>query len=154
VTLVTFTVSILIERPVSLVDEALNRMENHPHFQRGLRTVELVSGEVGKVGAVMRQTVDGGGREHILMDTLLEVEPGSRYVSRVEGPGITVDVETLLRDEREGTMMSITATVRLHNLLMRLLLPLRRGMVRRDAIEELWKFKHLVETRGANFDEV
>jgi hypothetical protein len=84
-------------------------------------------------------------------DRMVEAEPGRRYVSIVSGAPIEARVETLLRPVPEGTEMTIRWSGRGKVQPLKLLMPLLRGRMRRQAQEELETFKTLVETKGSDF---
>jgi hypothetical protein len=151
--MVRFVVTVDIERPPEVVDQALLRADNAAQWNKDLVEFEVVSGEPGMVGSKGRLHYVQGGKDHFMEDVMEQAEPGRRYVSRVSGPAVTARVETRIEPVEGGTRLTIEWTGEGVKLLPRLLLPLmRRRMVRRSR-EELETFKGLVETRGADFSE-
>jgi uncharacterized protein YndB with AHSA1/START domain len=149
--MVRFSVSVDIARPPGDVVEALMRPENAPLWNRGLREFEVVERRPGEVGSVGRLHYVEGGSEHVMEDVMLEADPGRRYVSRVSGPAVVARVETRLEPIEGGTRVTIAWDGSGRRGLVRLLLPLMRGRMRRQAGEELTTFRDLLEARGPDF---
>ncbi len=53
----TFEISTTIHAPVTTVVAALMKADNHPYWTKHLERFEVVSGEVGKAGAVGACTI-------------------------------------------------------------------------------------------------
>jgi len=147
----TFTVSIVIGRPVEIVARALMDPENHPYWQTGLRKFEVIKRAPGEVGSVARLHYSEKGRPYVLEDRMVFYEPGKRIVSQVTGEAIAAEVETALRPSGAGTEMTIHWSGRGKILPLKIMLPLLRGKMIRQSRAELEKFKELVETRGVHF---
>ena len=135
--MVRFSVTMDIARPPDVVVEALMKAENAPHWNTDLLRFEVVKGEPGEVGAVGRLHYVQGGHEHVMEDVMLEAEPGRRYVSRVSGPAIVATVETTLEPTDGGTRVTVTWTGGGKKLLLRIVLPLVKGRMQRQAQQEL-----------------
>jgi hypothetical protein len=79
-------------------------------------------------------------------ELLLEVEPNRRFLARVMGETIEADVETLLEATNGGTRVTVRWTGQGKPLVLRLLLPLMRRSIKRQAQRDLMKLKALVES--------
>lgn len=86
-------------------------------------------------------------------DKLIYCEPGKKYVSQVSGDVLTAHVETTLHSSRNETEMNVTWSGKGKIFFLKLLLPLLRGKITKQAKMEIETFKELLETRGANFNE-
>ena len=148
-----FSVHIFIHQPVGVVCDALMNPDNFPFWTTDLERFEVINGEPGEVGAVGLLHYSQRGQSYVMRDTLIACEPGKRYISRVSGDAITALVETTLNPKNNGTEMTITWSGKGEILLLKLLLPLLRGRMIRQAEAELQTFKTLVETKGTRFSK-
>ncbi len=148
-----FEMEILINAPSDVVDEALWTPGNAVYWTTGLEKFEVVKGKPREVGTVGRLHYVQGGKEHIMEDVLEYSEPGRRYRSRVSGPAISATVETILEPVDGKTRVRITWDGKGKVLLLKLLLPLLKKKMIRQAEAEFRTFKDLVECYGVDFSE-
>ena len=152
--MVRFEVSILIDKPVGMVDQALLRAENSPFWMTDLEKFEVVEGAPGEVGSVGNLHYVQNGRKFILKDTLVYCEKGRQYVSEVSGEAIFAQIETTLKSKGSGTELRLKWSGRGRVWFFKLLLPLIRRQMVRQTRKELETFKELLETRGVDFSKV
>jgi hypothetical protein len=148
-----FVVSTTIDRPAAIITEALNNPKNFPYWQTDLEEFEVVRGGPNQVGSIGRLHYSQKGRPYIMEDKLIYCEPGKKYVSEVTGDALTAKVETTLEPLEDKTKMSLRWSGKGKILPLKLLLPLLRGKIAKQAKKELETFKHLVETRGSDFSK-
>lgn len=148
----SFQARVVIAAPVETVVAAMMRAENAPHWTKHLERMEVVTRTPGLVGSIARLHYLENGQRYVMEDRMIEADPGRRYVSIVSGDPIEARVETLLRPVAGGTEMTIHWSGRGKVQPLKLIMPLLRGRMRRQAQEELKTFKTLVETRGSDFD--
>lgn len=151
--IVKFEISIDIDCPPDIVDQALMNEENATYWTTDLEEFEVVKGKPGEVGSMGRLHFVQKGHEHIMEDVLEYSEPGKRYVSRVSGPAITARVETNIEPINSGTKLVIVWTGTGKKLILRLLLPFLKKKIARQSQKELATFKNLVETFGPDFSK-
>lgn len=148
----SFEITATVAAPVKTVDEALRRAENARHWIKHLERFEVIKQTPELVGSIGRLHYFENGRRYVMEDRMVEAEPGRRYVSMVSGEAIEARVETLLRAIPEGTEITVRWSGRGKIQPLKLLMPLLRRRMRRQAREELETFALLVEARGADFD--
>jgi hypothetical protein len=148
-----FEISTTINKPADIVTEALNNPENFPYWQTDLEKFEVVKGGPNQVGSIGRLHYSQKGRPYIMEDRLIYCEPGKKYISEVTGDALTAKVETTLESSEDKTEMSLKWAGKGKILPLKLLLPLLRGKIAKQAKKELETFKHLVETRGSDFSK-
>ncbi|AUC82011.1 SRPBCC family protein [Lacinutrix sp. Bg11-31] len=67
-----YTSQIIVEVPLELFIKKLDSLENKKHWQRGLESVEHVSGDPGRIGAKMKLNYSFGKRKMTLLETITE----------------------------------------------------------------------------------
>lgn len=147
----SFEIKTTIAAPAETIVAAMLRAENAPHWTKHLERMEVVKRTPELVGSVSRLHYLENGRRYVMEDRMVEVDPGRRFLSEVTGDAIEAQVETLLQPVEGGTEMTMRWNGRAKVQPLRLLMPLLRGRMRRQAQEELETFARLVETKGANF---
>ena len=146
-----FKISIIINREVDVIAEALNNPQNPPYWETDLEKFEVIKGEANLVGSVAHLHYLQNGKPYIMEDKLIYCEPGKKYISEVTGDALTAKVETTLRSLENKTEMTLEWSGKGKILFLKLLLPLLRGKLIKQSKKELETFKHLVETRGSDF---
>lgn len=145
----TVTSAIHIDRSPEEIMAVILDPEQVVHWTTDLERFEVVSGKPGEVGSTARLHYREGGRAYVMQDTLLEADPLRRYVSQVSGEALSAQVETTLaREQGGGTRVAVRWTGEGKPLFLRLLLPLMRRSIARQAQADLAKLKRLVEARG------
>jgi len=148
-----FEISVIIDKLVDIVADALNNADNFPYWQTDLERFEVIKGGPNQEGSVGRLHYSQKGRPYIMEDRLIYCEPGKKYVSEVEGEAIFAIVETTLQSLGGKTKMNLRWSGRGKVLFLRLLLPFLRVRMTKQAKKELEIFKQLVEERGADFSK-
>jgi len=141
------TVFIPGRQPV-VIAQALFAPENAVKWQSNLERCEVVSGSPGEVGAKMHLHFAPQGKRHIMEEVLEFAEPGRRYVSRLTGNGMAVQVETLLQATPDGTRLTTRWSGSSPSLWTRLLLRIMRNAITQRADLDLQSFKRLIEAQG------
>jgi uncharacterized membrane protein len=148
-----FTVSVEINKPKDIVEQAFFNPENMPCWTKDLVKVELVKGKAGEAGSVARLHYVENGRSYVLEDRLEYREPGKKIVSQVSGSGMLVHVETTMESSVNQTRVSLSWSGKGTKFPLNVILPFMGGKIKRSAMAELETFKRLVETYGAVFPE-
>lgn len=151
--MVTFTVNIVVKQPKGAVVTALLNPENFTFWQSGLQKFEVITGKPGEIGSIARLHYIQNGRKHVMIDKLIDSEPGKKYLSRISGKAIIATVETLLEDFGESTRITINWSGQSNILLLRFILPLMKKRLKSQSMAELETFKKLIESRGPDFKE-
>lgn len=149
--MVKFEIQIDIKQPPEVVDAALMNPENAVYWTKYLEKFEVVKGKPGEVGAVGRLHYLQKGRRYTMEDVLEYYEPGKKYVSRVSGPAITARVVTTLKVIDGKTRMKIVWKGSPKSFFLKLILPLLKKKITRQAHGELETFKNLIESYGIDF---
>jgi len=148
-----FQISTIINKPVDIICKALNNPDNHTYWTTDLERFEVIKGGPDMVGSVARLHYSQKGKTYIMEDKLIYCEPGKKYISEVSGDAINATVETNLKAIGDKTEMSLKWSGRGKVFFLKLLLPIFRGRMIKQAKFELGTFKKLVEERGSIFKQ-
>ena len=149
--MITFEISTIVDKPADIVSKALNNPENHPYWTTDLDRFEVIKGRANEVGSIARLHYSQKGRPYVMEDKLIYCEPGKKYISQVTGDALTAEVETTLRPLGKKTEMGLKWSGKGKTLLLKLLLPLFRSKIIKQARIDLETFKKLVEEKGPDF---
>jgi hypothetical protein len=142
------TINISGRQPM-VVAEALFTPDKAVKWQSNLERCEVIAGRPGEVGAKTHlHFAPPKGRHHVMEEVLESVVPGRRYVSRITGDGMVVQVETLLQATPDGTQLTVRWSGSSSSLWTRLLLRVVRSAIAQRAEIDLQAFKCLIETQG------
>ena len=147
-----FEVSIEINKPVNIVVDALMNHKNFVYWQTNLEKFEVMKETDEKVGSVARLHYNEKGRKYIMEDKMIKYEPNKKIVSQVSGDVISAIVETIISSQGDKTEITLKWSGEGKVLFVKLLLPLLKGKMIKQSTKELETFKHLVETRGSDFN--
>lgn len=148
-----FKISININQPADIVNQALMVPENAPLWTSDLEKFEVVKGEPGLTGSIAHLHYRQGGRSYIMEEVMEYAEPGRRYVSRVSGGGMVARVETTIEPSASRTELTVFWSGTSKSIISKLFFPFLRGMMIRRARSDLETFKDLVETHGVHFSQ-
>ena len=142
-----------MDKPVATVVEAFLNPENMLHYTKGLEKYEIISGGPDIPGSEMLLYFREKGRMHTMTDILESCDPGKEYVSRVSGEAIEARVKINFEAVDDGTDMQLQWSGKGKIIILKLLLPILKGKIRRDAQAEFARFGKLVETLGTDFSQ-
>ncbi|HZW63715.1 MAG TPA: SRPBCC family protein [Flavobacteriaceae bacterium] len=121
-----YTIEMVIELPVAEVIAKFDSVENMKHWQRGLQTVEHISGTPGEVGAKMKMVYQMGKRKMELIETITHKNLPFEFHSTYDTKGMHNVQENYFSETPEGftlwtsksEFLPTTFTFRLMTLLM------------------------------------
>lgn len=112
------------------VVEVLLDPNEAPRWQKDLEKMEVVRGDPNEVGSLARLHFEEKGRDFVMLDELLECQPGHKWKSRVSGEGMMALVTTSLQSTEDGTILRMTWKGSPNARWARLIFPLFRSRVR------------------------
>jgi uncharacterized protein YndB with AHSA1/START domain len=139
--------TVYIDRPPEEVAKAMQDPDKIILWTSDLERFEVITENPGLVGSKARLHYLQGGKRYVMEDHLLEVEPNRRYLSRVCGDAIEAEVETILLPSGGGTQVSVRWAGSGRPFVLRLLLPLMRRTIAKQALADLTRLKELVESQ-------
>jgi hypothetical protein len=142
----------IIEKPIDIVVEALMNPHNFVYWTAHLEKFEVIQGKPGEVGSIAHLHYSQKGKTYVMEDKLVSCTPGEKYISEVTGDFLVAKVETTLISSGDRTEMILQWKGKGKTLFLKILLPLLRGRISRNAKKDLETFKYLLETRGSDFN--
>lgn len=139
--------AVVVPVPRYVVVGILNSAEDAPKWQRDLIRMEIVEGSANEPGAKARLHYRERGKSYVMEDELMACEPGRRWFSRVSGNGMTIYVETLLKDVEGGTELAMTWRGTPDAVLARAVFWLMRPFVKRRMRSDLDRLVALARTK-------
>lgn len=134
-----------IDKPLREVYAAFNNPDNLPLWLKGLQRTEIISGEPGKVGAKTRQIYLERGRIVEMIETITAHVPEKHMAGIIEGPGMNATLEINFVDRGEKTGLQFRSNFKGISIMMSLMLPFMRGVIRKRQCGDLETFKRMVE---------
>ena len=146
-----FEVSVVINKPVNIVVDALMNHKNFVYWQTNLEKFEVIKETEEKAGSIAHLHYNENGKKYVMEDKMLHYEPNKKIISQVSGEGISAIVENIIVSNGDKTEITLKWSGRGKVFLVKVLLPLLKGKMIKESTRELETFKHLVETRGSDF---
>ena len=141
-------VSITIDRPVETVWDQLMNPDNLKFWLTGFVSVEHVSGDYGKTGSVSKLKFSERGKELELTETAVLVRPNQQYSFNMTSLPFDVDTDIRLISFGHRTEMIQTVQFFPKQFLMKLMMPLMKGAMKKRTENELIRFKNFVESKS------
>ena len=138
-------VTITINQPVETVWDKLMNPDNLQYWLTGFVSAEHISGEYGKTGSVSKLKFVERGKQMEVIETAVLVKPNQQYTSNMTSTPFDVHTDIRLISFGNRTEMIQTAQYFPKQLLMKLLMPLIKGAMKKRMENELIRFKKFVE---------
>lgn len=145
-------VSAIINQPVNIVYKAYIEPDNMLKWSTNLVKFEPVKGEFGEKGSYAHLHYEQKGRSYILKDELKYLDPGKKIVSQVSGQGLLIHVTTRFNKVDDKTELKLIWDGSGTKFILKFLLPILKGKIKRQAQAELNTFKRMVEKYGVKFN--
>lgn len=137
--------AIEVARPLEEVYGAFNNPGNLPRWLTGLERTERIEGEPGEVGSKTRQVYLERGRVVEMVETITAHEAGRLFEGTLEAPGMHSTLRVEFDDLGDRTGVRFTGSFRPDSVLMTLMAPFLKRVMRKRQAADLATFKRLVE---------
>lgn len=141
-------VTITINQPVETVWDKLMNPDNLKFWLTGFVSVEHISGDYGKTGSVSKLKFLERGKEMELTETAVLVTPNQQYTFNMTSTSFDADTDIRLISFGSRTEMIQTVHFFPKQFLMKLLMPLIKGAMKKRMENELIRFKNFVEAKS------
>lgn len=139
------TESVLVDAAPSDVWAVVTDLASHPRWRPALREFRQVSEGPLRVGAQIREVIEWRGREIVLADEVMALDPERRLAVRGGWKAADFELDMLLAPEGQGTIVTFDWVLHPKTLTMRLAAPFLRGTMRRSTREEVEGLRAYVE---------
>jgi len=141
-------VSITINQAVETVWDKLMNPDNLKYWLTGFVSAEHISGEYGKTGAISKLKFKERGKEMEVTETAVLVKANQQYSFNMTSTAFDIDTDIRLISFGSRTEMIQTVQFFPKQFLMKLLMPLLKGAMKKRMENELIRFKKFVETNS------
>lgn len=137
--------AVTINRPVEEVWLAFMNSGNLSHWLTGFVSITPISGQQGMPGSKNKIVLKERGKEMIVTETVQQITPSQLFRCTMENA--QMNSENDFRFVSFGHYTEIIQTVRLYpnGFMMKLLLPLVKGAVKKTMTNDLMRFKKFIE---------
>ncbi len=144
----TSKVTITINQPVEKVWELFMDPDNLKKWLTGFVSAEHISGKIYETGSVSKLKFMESGKEMEVTETVLMAKPNQQYTIMLKHK--TFETETDVRFNSLGQQTELIQTVQFSpkNFMMKLMMPLAKGEMKKRTADELFKFKTFAETKS------
>lgn len=141
-----YTVETLIELPLDEVIKKFDNTENMKHWQRGLISVEHLSGTPGEVGAKMKMNYQLGKRKMELIETITYKNLPNEFHGTYDTKGMHNIQENYFSETEEGfTLWTSKNEFLATNFTLRIMTLLMPGAFKKQSKVYLTDFKNFAE---------
>lgn len=138
----------ILDRPREQVWEAFDNPDNMIRWQPTLESFEHVSGEPGQPGAVSRLVYQEGGRTIEMTERLTERREPEYLAGEYETEGTINTIENHFQRLKDGRTRWVMNSEFNFSGLFKLLAPFMKGQMRKRTLNDMERFKAMVEGRG------
>lgn len=149
-----YTIEVIIDLPRKEVLNKLDSVENIKHWQRGLESVEHLSGTPGEVGAKMKLHYKFGKRKMEMTETITKREFPTEFHAVYEADGMKSIQENYFEETPEGkTKWRSVSEFIATGFIMKLMVFLMPGAFKKQSKKYLDDFKNFAE-KGISVTEL
>jgi len=141
-------VSITINQPVETVWDKLMNPDNLKFWLTGFVSVDHVSGEYGKPGAISKLKFKERGKEIEVTEAVTAIKPNQQYSFAMTSTAFNAETDIRLISFGNRTEMIQTVQFFPKQFIMKLMMPLLKGAMKKRMGNELISFKNFVETKS------
>lgn len=141
-------ITVTINQPVEKAWETFMNPDNLKYWLTGFISAEHVSGEAGKKGAVSKLTFRERGKKMEVTETVTAIEPHQQYSFTMVSAAF--NAETDIRFISFGSRTELIQVTRYFpkQFIMKLMMPLIKGAMKKRMEDELVRFKKFTETKS------
>lgn len=144
--MVTYNTQIEIPRSVKEVYAVISDYKKAPQWITGLKQIDILSGTPGREGAKSKYTFEERGKEVIFYEKMVEVQPESYFIYRLQSDAVNMEAKTALEPRNGHTVVKMNNKVQGNSFLMKLVLPFMKGMMKKRQLQDLQQLKALLES--------
>ena len=141
-------VTITINKPVEKVWELFMDPDSLKHWLTGFVSAEHITGRVGETGSVSKLKFMERGKLVEVKETVTAATPNQQYSFEMEHNSF--QVKTDIRLVSFGNRTEFIQTVQFYpkGLIMKLIMPMMKGVMKKQMANELLKLKNFIESKS------
>ena len=136
---------VTIDAPRDAVWAVFNDDRKMTQWIKGLKSVELISGEKGKPGSKYRMIIEDGGERTEMIETVDEIKEGELFAFTLDAEPLTDKVRVTFEEKDGKTEMVQYDSVRAKGIIWQTLFYWLQSTFRESTEGHLKRFKELVE---------
>ena len=141
-------VTITINQPIEKVWNLFMDPNNLQHWLTGYISTTHLSGTPGEVGSTSLMKFLEGGREMEVKETVLQITPHQQYTFKMEHTSFENETEVRFISSGNQTEMIQTVQFVPKRFLMKVMMLLFKGAMKKRMESDLIRFKNFVETQA------
>lgn len=149
---ITYSSKIIVDKPVQEAWAVMNDESKISEWLKGIKKVEHVSGEKGKVGAVTKYTFVENGEESIVVETLKATRPNEHVaLDFVMKDVMTMDYKVDFKEVDGKTHIESSTITEGSGLIMRSVVSFLQGTMQAQEDENMDNLKVLIEGNTTDY---
>lgn len=146
-------VTITIDQTVETVWETLMNPDNLKHWLTGFVSANHIAGEIGCAGSVSKLKFKERGKEMEVEETVTLTKPNQQYAFNMVSSAFRAETDIRLISFGNRTEMIQTVKFMPKQFIMKLMMPLMKGVMKTRMHNELTRFKLFVEAKPHDYYE-
>lgn len=140
-------VTTTINKPVEKVWELFMNPDNLKHWLTGFVSAEHISGNVGETGSVSKLKFMERGKLVEVIETVMAATPNQQYSFEMEHNAFHAKTDIRLVSFGNRTEFIQTVEFFPKGLMMKLMMPIVKGAMKKQMANELINLKNFIETK-------
>ena len=141
-------VTVTISQPPEKVWELFMNPDNLKYWLTGFVSVEPISGNVGKTGSVSKLKFMERGKLIEVKETVMAVTPNQQYTFEMEHNAFHAKTDIRLVSFGNRTEFIQTVEFFPKGFMMKLIMPIVKGAMKKQMVNELINLKTFIETKS------
>ena len=141
-------VTITINKPVEKVWELFMDPDNLKHWLTGFVSTEHITGNVGETGSVSKLKFMERGKLMEVKEIVLAATPNEQYSLEMEHNSFQAKTDIRLVSFGNRTEFIQTVQFFPKGLIMKLFMPMMKGVMKKQMANELLSLKNFIETKS------
>ncbi len=149
---ITYESEITVEKSAAEAWAVMNDESKTTEWLQGIKTIEHISGDKGKVGAVTKYIFDDGNGEQELFETMKSITPEEQVKMDFTMEGVMdMDYTMDFMEEDGTTKMKSTTIVKGGSLMMKSLVPMMKGSMIKQEEVNMGNLKKLIDGNTTDY---
>lgn len=140
-----YEAEVSVNKPVATCWKIFTDTTKMGEWVHNFKSIEVLNETSDKVGSRYLLTVEDGGEEYQMTETVLSYDPEKYYAFQIENDVLINHVEFTFESKAGNTKIVTTNKLKGKDILMKAIFPFMKGMFTREAKGDLERLKTLIE---------